>query len=197
MPSPSATQEMIETFVPLTTAYPAVSRNTTNTTAIVNSPSPARRTRVTVPSGVTLIASGDNAAKAGGVAILSFPAGKIIPLGAIIVSGSIVGDQTDANNTAGEIGLGTVVGSGSNATLGAVGATSEDFMEGATIGNMTAGAAVSVANLNDGPRDPIGNASAAWSLYLNLATTFGNYGTAQNITTSGAMVIDLVYIPLK
>lgn len=196
MPSPMATKTLIDTYVPRVSSYANPTDFDTITSAS-NYPASVRRVRVVLPNDQSLIESGDNAAKAGGLEILSMPAGLIIPLGAKIVTGTIVGTQTDANNTAGEVGIGTAVGSGANATLGAVGATAENFMEGATIGNMTAGAAVSLANLNDGPRDPIGNASAAWSLYLNLATTFGNYTNPQTINAQAGFTVDLFYIPLE
>ena len=92
--------------------------------------------------------------------------------------------------TAGEIGLGSVVGSGANATLGAVGATSEDFMEGQTIANHVAATELTSEEAGEPAAVTAGffDASAsAVDLFFNFATTYDNAST--NTTQVAADIV--------
>lgn len=82
-----------------------------------------------------------NASLGWGEALFTFPAGVIKPLG---VSMKTVSTSTGGAATAGEYGLGTVIASGANATIGAVGATSENIMEGTMISNHVDGTALTM-----------------------------------------------------
>ena len=136
------------------------------------------KTVITVPS---FSFATTNAAKAIGQKIYTFPAGWIIPVAASIEMVSTTGGTTAA--TAGEIGLGTVIGSGANATMGAVGATSENIMEGTTISNHVAATALSSNKANSGVAAFDHGAAVAWPLdgtstnipvHLNIASTFSS-----------------------
>lgn len=139
-----------------------------------------------------LIAEGGAAAKAFGQKIATFPAGLIKPMGAEI-DFTISTAATTA--TAGEIGLGTVIGSGANATLGAVGATSENIMEGTTLANITTTASryfrfndpiiAGTHSATAGSGAIINGSSTASPIYLNIAST---WGASENLTLSNVRV---------
>lgn len=194
MPSPTATKKLIDDYLRNPDSL-GIASASANFRLVHDAHSGLEHVRMVFSANTQIIAAGDNAAKAGGFKMLTLPIGLYVPIASMFY-GSIVGDQTDANNTAGEIGIGTVVGSGANATLGAVGATAENFMEGYTIGNMTAGAAVVIAGAVDSGREVIGSVSGTTDLYLNLATTFGNYGTAQNISVVSGSFVDMWFVSM-
>jgi hypothetical protein len=139
-----------------------------------------------------VIAEGGAAAKAFGQKIATFPLGLIRPMGAEIAF-TIKTAATTA--TAGEIGLGTVIGSGANATLGAVGATSENIMEGTTLANITS-TTTSYFRYNDpiiagthaataGSGAIINGSATAAPIYLNICST---WGAAENLTLSDVRI---------
>lgn len=77
-----------------------------------------------------------DAALAFGEHLFTLPTAVVKPIAATLVTTNLCPAGLSA--TAGEYGLGTVIGSGANATIGAVGATSENIMEGTTISNQVA-----------------------------------------------------------
>ena len=160
-----------------------------NTSSVSESIAPIHRTVITVP---TFSFTTTSAAKSVGQLVYTFPAGRIIVFGAMISTTLTTGAAT--SSTAGEIGLGSVIGSGANATLGAVGATSEDIMEGTTIANCVASTANAITKGNHSIVGADHGATAVWPLngtstnvpvYFNLATTFA--GTA-GCTVSGTTI---------
>lgn len=139
------------------------------------------------------------AAKSIGQKLFDFPEGFIVPKWGMIELSSTTGGSTAA--TAGEIGLGTVVGSGANATLGAVGATSEDIMEGTTISNHVAATALSSNKANagvvvgtQGATGPaiLDGTSTAKSCFFNIASTFN--GTGGVTVNSLRVTVDWVWL---
>lgn len=129
-----------------------------------------------------------DAALAGGQKVFTFPEGWIVPLVSRVRVTSTC--ATGLSATAGEFGLGTVIGSGANATLGAVSSTAEDIMEGQTLSNHVAATAL----VSNKVAKPVGLTSAsaaqAWGLdgtstakvcHFNFASTF-DQTAAENIT---------------
>lgn len=137
------------------------------------------------------VASASSAALAWGEHIFSFPAG--IGLVEPLVAHVKMLSTTDAAQaaTAGEIGLGSVIATGANATLGAVGATSEDIMEGTTIANHVADTELTTEEMNRpvafGDHGAAGMfglfdcSASAVDVHLNLATTYDNASTAATV----------------
>lgn len=148
--------------------------------------------KLTVTAAFELFTGADNAAKGGGTKIYTVPAGKIVPIAAqtaLVLSNSLaLGEQT-----AGEIGIGSVVASGAVAVLNGT-ATFEDFMTGGTLGNLAAGGTVT-ANFKGAGREPIGT-SVAIDLFLNGATTFSDEAGAHDMVVDSG-TIDLVFIHLE
>ena len=129
--------------------------------------------------------------------VFSYPSG-IGLVRSLFTSVRITGSApTGLSATAGEVGMGSVVASGANATLGAVGATSEDIMEGTTLANHVAAtpltieeANTSVAYGDHGAAGMFGVLDASASdvkAYLNIASTW-NQTSAENYTFGGTLV---------
>jgi hypothetical protein len=126
----------------------------------------------------------DNAALACGAKLYTFPTGIIVVHAAALEVGVTLAEDT--TQAAAELGLGTVVGSGANATLGAVGATCENIL-----GPVTPSAC-------DGTLSKIGKASglyladAANAVFLNLAATWADTA-GTDLTGDAAGNIHLVW----
>lgn len=150
---------------------------------------------ITVNSLIKNIAS--DAALAFGEHIFTYPSGIgiIQPLYTSVKLLSTC--PTGLSATAGEVGMGSVVASGANATLGAVGATCENIMEGTTLSNHVAATPLTskkgnfaVAFGDHGATSGTGvlDASAAdVKAFLNLASTW-NQTAAENVTFSATIV---------
>jgi len=133
------------------------------------------------------IASASSASLAFGEHIASFPSGSgiIVPLHAsiLLVSETATGQAA----TAGEVGLGSVIGSGAVSTLGGT-ATFEDIMEGTTLSNHVAATELVSEKFNRPILYGDHGATAAASffdasaadvkIHLNLATAYDNASTA-------------------
>lgn len=142
-----------------------------------------------------------DAALAFGEHIFTFPLGVIRPKWCYIYMSSTTASGLSA--TAGEVGLGTVIGSGANATLGAVGATSEDIMEGTTLSNHVA--ATELVSRKYGHPVAYGDHGAAGSFgvldgsatakkcYLNIASTW-DQTAAESVTFSGIITVNFDYM---
>lgn len=142
-----------------------------------------------------------DAALAFGEHIFTFPLGLIKPNWASLYLLSTC--ATGLSATAGEIGLGTVIASGANATLGAVGATSEDIMEGTTISNHVAATALTSRKRNTpvaygdhgatGDFGVLDGSSTAKKCFLNIASTF-DQTAAEAITFGGIITLNYDYM---
>jgi len=150
-------------------------------------------TRVVLGADLTLVSSVDNAAKGGGAKLFDFPAGYITIFNARI-EGTLSTSVSDLTSTAGEIGLGTVVGTGAVAVLGGT-STFEDILEGArpALGNMTAGNDLAVKAGGTLRTASVGTFSAAASCFLNLASTWGNVASAADVVIKSGAVIDIYW----
>lgn len=130
-----------------------------------------------------------DAALAFGQKLFTYPSAIIQPLGTTIKMTSTC--ATGLSATAGEIGLGTTIGSGANATLGAVAAGAENVMEGTTISNHVAAttltsnkAGVPVVAFDHGATGSYGiiDATAGTSVvYANVASTW-DQTAAEDVT---------------
>lgn len=138
-----------------------------------------------------------DAALAFGEKIFSYPAGLGIVM-PVYTTVSLTGScPTGLSATAGEVGLGSVIGSGANATLGAVGATAEGIMEGTTIANHVAATplTIEVGNypLTYGDHGATAAAvvkdcsASAVDVHLNVASTW-NQTAAEDYTFGGTLV---------
>jgi hypothetical protein len=140
--------------------------------------------------------SGDNAAKAIGALVYTFPAGIIQIESAAFIGLGITADISVTTDTP-EVGLGTTQASGVQATLGAVAATAENISEGGDTTNIApdvAGTAFSsskkptVASGDDGPL--IIPAAGAHTVYLNVADGWADVAAAGPVTADGTIVIN-------
>lgn len=123
----------------------------------------------------------DNAAKAFGVLIYTLPVGAKIINGSSVsvgLTGSNAGNAADTP----ELGLGTVIATGSEATLGAAGATMENIMEGAAVTNCTGTAYSNIVGTDLGIL-----ASGAKTIHLNVADTWADITGAGTITATGTV----------
>lgn len=137
---------------------------------------PLKRVEIDVDSYSQAITNG---AFAFGRKIFDFQAGLIVPVAAaldITIDGS-----AGLTATAGEIGLGTVVASGSVAVLSGT-ATFEDVALAGTMANLADGVdGVEVHNIG-GVRAPLNGQTTAKDLYLNIASTWVSSSDTANIS---------------
>lgn len=138
-----------------------------------------------------------DAALAFGEKIFSYPSGLglVQPLyTSVKITGSC---PTGLSATAGEVGLGSTIGSGANATLGAVAAGAENVMEGTTIANHVAATPLTIevgnAAVAFGDHGAAGSfgvldaSASAVAVHLNVASTW-NQTAAENYTFGGTLV---------
>lgn len=141
--------------------------------------------KLTVTEAFTLFTGADNAAKGGGTKIYDFPPGRIIPIAAqtnLVLSNSLgAGEQT-----AGELGLGSVVASGAVAILSG-NALFENIMTAGTLGNLGAGLTIPAAFVG-AAREPIGDETTPVDLYLNAATTFSDEAAAHDMVVDSGTI---------
>ncbi len=133
----------------------------------------------------------DNANLALGALCYTFPTGTIA-----VWESSIVGIFDQASHgtiTAGEAGLGTVVGSGANATLGAVGATSENILQGdvGVLSTYVLGTTVVQAADHGGiATAPLTILSAGvHTCFLNIAGAWPDIAAAEAVTFTGVVTL--------
>jgi hypothetical protein len=131
--------------------------------------------------------SGDNAAKAIGASLYSLPAGTCLVESSYISVGLTLADaiQTDTP----EIGLGTAVGTGVVATLGAVGATAENIWEGEATANVSGTAKVGAKNPTASVPLVI-TAGGSHDIYLNCAVSWADITAPAAVTATGTVVIN-------
>ena len=133
----------------------------------------------------------DNTDLADGINIIDLPAGFYHPIMGRF-KGSLKNSLALGENANGELGVGTVVGSGAVATLST--ATFENFMLGTAITAITAGATVDQNIANATIVTPVlGSASAATSLFLNIAAAFSNEAAAHKIVITKDSILELIW----
>lgn len=130
--------------------------------------------------------SADNAALALGALIYTLPAGVIVIEACHIAVGVTIDDAVQTDTP--EIGVGNVVASGANATLGAAPAGSENVFEGTAMADV----AGTVFTDTKGPTAGVPlilAAGDAHTLYLNLADTWADLTAAAELLASGTIVL--------
>lgn len=126
----------------------------------------------------------DAAALADGHLVYTFPAGAVIVTAGYLSAGISVAE--DVTNAIAEAALGTVIASGANATVGAVGATSEDISDPAD--SITCDGVAEVVTML--ATDVAIATGDAHTVYFNIASTWGNTaGTDLTGDLSGTAVI--------
>lgn len=135
--------------------------------------------------------SADNASKALGAGLYTLPAGAIIVDSAYLSVGLTLADAVQTDTP--EIGLGTTVGSGVNATLGAVGAAAENIWEGAATADV-AGTAKVGTKLPTAAVPLIIESGGDHTIYLNVADGWANLTAASAITATGTVVLNWRFV---
>jgi hypothetical protein len=140
-------------------------------------------------TNVDLGAIAGAAAEATGALIYTFPAGSHIHT-VTTLSVGVVGDVGVQADTP-DLGIGSVVGSGANATLNAVGSTSEDYVTGQTMTDANG------TPTNFGPTGAtagvltdisLNHPAAVKTMYLNIADTWAAASAA--LLASGVVIIE-------
>jgi hypothetical protein len=145
-------------------------------------------TVLTVSTTLPAIAGG--AALAVGKLLYTFPAGAIV-IREVYMSMAITQTQGNINANTPDVGLGTVIGSGANALLSAVGHTSENILTGQTAANCTGTATVkTIAPALD---EVVIEAGDAHTVYFNAAATWAASGDAAALLT-GTIVINWAFM---
>jgi len=147
--------------------------------------------KTTVQTNTLLVNQPADAALAFGEHLFTYPLGFILPEFTIMQMTSLC--PTGLSATAGEIGAGSVIASGANATIGAVGATSENIMEGTTISNHVAGTTLTSSKFNfpvaygdhgaTAAATLLDGTSTAIKFHANVASTW-NQTAAENVAFS-------------
>lgn len=141
----------------------------------------------TLVVGGTLPAIAGGAALAVGLALYTFPAGVILIHGSYMNLG-ITQSEGNINTDTPDGGLGTLIGSGANATLNLVGAGAENVMTGQTFNNCTGTAEV----LTVGTQLVI-QAADSHILYFNTAATWTAGGDSA-AALAGTVVVDWSFL---
>ena len=160
----------------------------TGVTAVEFSADGINFTTILTLTGV-VITIGDTAALSMGALIYTLPAGDVAIEAAAISVGLTLTTGTPTTDTP-EVGLGTVIGSGANATLGAVGTTAEDIMEGVVMADI---AGTAKANMDQRPMDML--AGAAHTVHLNFADTWADVDNTA-ATAAGTVTLSWSKLPL-
>lgn len=153
-------------------------------TAVTNGDGRNFTTQLTLTA--TPITIGDNAALAVGVLVYTLPAGAQVIDYCRISCGLTAADAAYAADTP-EIGLGTTLAAGPNATLTAAGATTENLIEGTAIADCT-GTAYVETTIPTAAVPFVTELLGAKTLYLNFADTWAN-GASQAATITGTITI--------
>ncbi len=133
---------------------------------------------------------GDAADLALGALVYTFPSGTIM-----VENSSIVGTFDQASHgtiTDGECGLGTVVGSTAVDTLGEVGATSENILNGDTgvLSTYVLGTTlVQASGVGVGGLPLTILSAGVHTVFLNIAATWPNIAAAEAVTFTGTITI--------
>lgn len=132
--------------------------------------------------------SGDAASLALGALLYTFPAGVIDVRTARIKGGVTIADAIKTDTP--EIGLGTVIGSGANATLGAVGTTSENIFEGTAVADCNGTEFNGVKKATASPFSLLIPAASVHTVYFNIADGWADLTAASLLTFTGTIVIE-------
>ena len=156
-------------------------------------------TNLVITAGISLVTTPDTAALAQGILIYTFPAGQIV---VNRIYGDVGLDINDAANVADtpEIGLGTVIATGSVATLGdaAGGITAENLWGPHVVAGCDTDADVTDAGQFVSTLDFIMAGAGAHLCHLNCADTWGNGAGTQDVTIiNGRFIIEWLLLPIE
>lgn len=160
----------------------------TNVTAVEKTTDGINFTTILTLDGVAATI-GDTASLAGGALIYTLPTGPIVIKAATMSVGLSLTTGTPTTDTP-ELGLGTVIGSGANATLGAVAATVENIL-GPAVADDIAG----TAELLTGVADLKIETADAHTVHINWADAFANVDNTA-ATLDGTVTINWMKVPL-
>lgn len=154
------------------------------------------KTSVILSADVSVLI-GATGARATGFKLFDFPLCRVAVLASRIELAGLSWSEVGASSTAGEVGLGSVVGSGAVAVLSGT-ATFKDYCSGGNpaIGNIAAAATLARFVTGDGPRGFVGSLAVAPSLFFNLATTMAGATGACNAVIKAGSRFDLVWSPI-
>jgi hypothetical protein len=131
--------------------------------------------------------SADNASLAIGALLYTFPAGAFVFESAHVDVGLTLADAVQTNTP--ELGLGSVIGSGANATLGAVGATCEEYFEGTATANVSGTHLVGTKFPTTAGIPIIVATGGVHALFLNVAVAWANLTAPSAVTANGNIVL--------
>lgn len=146
-------------------------------------------TTVLTVSQTDALTIADNAALSDGYLLYTLPAGAIVVNSAYMTMG-ITAASTEAQSDTPEVGLGTLIGSGVNATLGDVGANAENILGPATADDCNGTAEL----LTQGKFVAI-EAADAHTVYFNVADTWAD-DTGGDLTAdiAGTVVLNWSFL---
>ncbi len=172
----------------------------TGVTAIESGSGTRRRTELVVAATHIVVTTPDTAALAQGALIYTFPPGQIIVHRVYGDVGLEINDATNVADTP-EIGLGTAVATGANATLGAAatGIEAENLWGPHVVDGCDTGATAADAFQGISSLEFIMAGAGDHTCYLNCADTWGNgAGTANVVLENDArFTIDWTILPIE
>ena len=136
-------------------------------------------------TGFVVDDSGDNANLAIGASLYTFPAGDILVDNASFVGGvtAAISITTDTP----EVGIGTVIGSGANATLSTTG---EDILEGGgVVAPDVAGTSFGKGSTRTFPLFIAAAGGLSHEIFLNIADGWADVAAAGEVTVDGVITI--------
>lgn len=170
------------------TPQTSVNVGTANTgvTAVEYGDAINHKTVLTVSQEDALTAA-DNAALASGYLLYTLPAGAVVVKSSYMSVGVTMAEDTTATP---EVGLGTTIGSGANATLGAVGAAAENIQEGKAAANASGTATVQTKGTL-----LVIEAAGDHTVYLNCADTWADTaGTDLTGDIAGTVILEWTFL---
>lgn len=170
---------------PLITTSTIGTVTTTATTSVAEYGDDVNHVTVLTLTDFAVGTSGDNVALAIGASLYTLPAGDLV-IENTSFTGTITASISDPTTT-GEIGLGTTVGSGANATLGAVAAGAENILGPIVV----TGGEFDGAEVFSGASAPTTFILAADGhvIYFNIAATWADVTAAGAVTATGTVTI--------
>lgn len=167
---------------------PTTDRGTAGTDVLASEKGDSHSHTTVLSMNITnAITVADNAALSDGYLVYTFPAGEIIVHSATISMAITLAEDTTATP---EVGLGTTIGSGANATLGAVDAAAENILGPATADDCAGTAEVLTVAVGGGT--PLVIATAGdHTVYFNLAATWADTaGTDLTGDIAGTIILN-------
>jgi len=148
--------------------------------------SPVSHKTVLTLAALSLGTSGDNAAKANGGKIYTFPAGVIIVRAAKLAFGVTIADATKTDNPI--VGLGTTIASGAVSALSGT-AAFENIFAGANIADVNGTVFTGTKLPTASPFALVINAGDSHDVFLNIADTWANLAAEAALAATGTVTL--------